>query len=170
MTSSHIRRRAFGLLLVASLAAACGGSAATAGSGASGSPAATSAGSSSSTIEVSGEAKGTISKPGGCGKAISDEASWEVTFQTDDGGWMLDATIEGTREPGTYQTGFHTPGAVSILLFQGGGGTSFDSATGSGSITVDDGGDSGSIDVTVTDRETGKTAKAVGGWTCESWD
>lgn len=168
MTPSHIRRRALGLFLVASLAAACGGTAATAGSGASGSAAATSAGNSSSTIEITGAATGTISAPGSCGPAISDDKSLNVIFQTDDGGWMLDATIEGTLEPGTYQTGFHAPGAASILLFQGSGGTSFDSATGSGSITVDGGGDSGSIDVTVTDRETGKTAMAVGGWTCES--
>ena len=150
------------------MSAACGGGAATAGSGASGSPAAIDTATSSGTIEISGAATGTISEPGGCGPAISDDKSWNVIFQTDDGGWMLDATIEGTLEPGTYQTGFHTPGAVSILLYQGGGGTSFDSATGSGSITVDGGGDSGSIDVTVTDRETGKTAKAVGGWTCET--
>jgi hypothetical protein len=169
MTPSHPHRRVAGILLIASLAIACGGG----GGGASGSPAAgasaaTSAGNSSSTIEISGAATGTISQPGGCGKAVSDETSWEVSFQTDDGGWMLDATIEGTLKPGTYQTGFHTPGAVSVLLYQGGGGTSFDSATGSGSITVDGGGDSGSIDVTVTDRESGKTAKAVGGWTCET--
>ena len=167
MTPSHILRHAVGLFLVASLATACAGSASTAGSGASGSAVATDV-SSSATIAISGAASGEISAAGSCGPAISDDQSWNVIFQTDDGDWMLDATIEGTLEPGTYQTGFHTPGAVSILLYQGGGGTSFDSATGSGSITVDGGGDSGSIDVNVTDRESGKTAKAVGGWTCET--
>jgi hypothetical protein len=168
MTPSHFRRCALVLFLIASFVTACGGSASSAAPGASGSAAATSAGSSSSTIEVTGAATGTISQPGSCGPDIGDDKSLNVIFQTDDGGWMLDATIEGTLEPGTYQTGFHTPGAVSILLYQGGGGTSFDSATGSGSFTVDGGGDSGSIDVTVTDRETGDTAKAVGGWTCET--
>ena len=125
---------------------------------------------SSSAIEISGAATGKISKPGGCGKAISDDKSWEVTFATDKPGWMLDATIEGTLEPGTYPTGFHTDGAATVLLYQGSGGTSFDSSTGSGTITVDDGGDSGSIDVTVADATTGKTAHAVGGWTCENRD
>ncbi len=169
MSPSHTRRRALGLFLVASLATACGGTASTEGSEASGSADATDA-SSSSTIVISGAATGEISEPGGCGKAISDPKSWEVTFSTDEPGWMLDATIEGTLEPGTYQTGFHTAGEVTVLLYEGGGGTSFDTSAGSGSITVDGGADSGSIDVTVTDPKTGKTAKAVGSWTCENWD
>jgi hypothetical protein len=166
MTSSHDRRFAAGLLLIACLAAACGNG----GGAASGSPDATDAESSGSTISITGGATGEISEPGGCGKAISDPKSWEVTFATDEPGWMLDTTIEGTLEPGTYQTGFHEAGAVTVLLYEGNGGTSFDSSSGSGSVTVDGGGDSGSIDVTVTDATSGKTARAVGGWTCENWD
>jgi hypothetical protein len=168
MPSSRTVRRAAGFLLSASLVVACGGAAT-----ASGPPAVTAqtgGGGSSSTIEISGGATGKISKPGGCGKAIGDDKSWEVTFATDKPGWTPDVTIEGTLEPGTYSTGFHTDGAATVLLYQGSGGTAFDSSTGSGTITVDDAGDSGSIDVTVADATTGKTAHAVGGWTCENWD
>jgi hypothetical protein len=168
MTSGHILRRAAAPLAIATLLAACSGGGG-GGTTTFGSPAPTDP-STSSTIELSGGATGTISQPGGCGKAVSDEGSWEVTFQTDKPGWMLDATIEGTKQPGTYQVGFHTDGAVTVLLYEGGGGTSFDSSAGSGSITVDGGSESGSLDVTVTDPTTGTTARAVGGWTCENWD
>ena len=166
MPSTRILPRAAVLLTLATLIlASCGGS------GSSGaSPAGPTDAASSDSIAISGGATGTVTKPGGCGKAISDDKSWEVTFSTDEPGWMLDATIEGTREPGTYQVGFHADGAVTVLLYEGSGGTSFDSSAGSGSITVDGGGDSGSIDVTVTDSTTGTTARAVGGWTCENWD
>lgn len=161
MSSSRTYRRVAGLLVIASLVVACGATA-------SDPPEAT--GADASTITISGGATGQIGQPGGCGKAVSDAASWEVTFATDKPGWMLDATIEGTREPGTYPTGFHKSGAVTVLLYQGSGDTSYDSSAGTGSITVDEGADSGSIDVTVTDATTGKTARAVGGWTCENWD
>ncbi len=165
MPTSRPILRAAALVTLASLIFACGGT----GSSATG-PAGPTDAASSDSIAISGGATGKISKPGGCGKAISDEKSWEVTFATDKPGWMLDAVIEGTLEPGTYQTGFHADGAATILLYEGSGGTSFDSSAGSGSITVDGGGDSGSIDVTVTDSTTGTTARAVGGWTCENWD
>ncbi len=56
-----------------------------------------------------------FSKPGGCGKDIPD-ARWEVTLATDEPGWMLDATIQGTREAGTYTIGFHAARAATILL------------------------------------------------------
>jgi hypothetical protein len=167
MTSGHILRRAAAPLAISTLLAACSGGGG--GSTTSGSPAPTDP-STSSTIALSGGATGTISQPGGCGKASGDEKSWEVTFATDKPGWMLDATIEGTRKPGTYQVGFHVDGSVTVLLYKGNGGTSFDSSAGSGSITVDGGADSGSIDVTVTDPKSGTTAQAVGGWTCENWD
>ena len=167
MTADHSLRRVIGLVAVVAWVAACSGGGG--GSSTSGSPAPTDA-STASAITLSGGATGTISQPGGCGKAINDEGSWEVTFQTDKPGWMLDATIEGTKEPGTYQVGFHADGAVTILLYEGGGGTSFDSSAGSGSVTVDGGSESGSLDVTVTDPTTGTTARAVGGWTCENWD
>ena len=167
MTSGHILRRVAAPLAIATLLAAC--SSGGGGTTTSGSPAPTDA-STASAITLSGGATGTISQPGGCGKAADDAKSWEVTFETDKPGWMLDATIEGTKEPGTYQVGFHTDGAVTVLLYEGGGGTSFDSSAGSGSVTVDGGADSGSIDVTVTDPTTGTTARAVGGWTCENWD
>ncbi len=165
MSSTRIRLRvAGGLLLVASLVVACE----SLGLGASDPPDET--GASASTIDVSGGATGRISEPGDCGKATDDDASWQVIFETDDPGWTLDATIVGTREPGTYPTGFDTPGAATILLDQEGSSTSFDSSSGSGSITVDEAGDSGSIDVTLTDATTGKTVRAVGGWTCVSRD
>jgi hypothetical protein len=166
MTPRHILSQAAALLAIATLLAACsgGGSAAT-----SGSPGPTDA-STASAITLSGGATGTISQPGGCGKASGDATSWEVTLETDKPGWMLDATIEGTLKPGTYQVGFHTDGAATVLLYKGGGGTSFDSSAGSGSVTVDGGSESGSLDVTVTDPKTGTTARAVGGWTCENWD
>jgi hypothetical protein len=167
MTTGHILRRAAGLLLGAATLVACSGGGGT--TAAPGSPAPTDP-STSSAITLSGGATGTISQPGGCGKAISDDKGWEVTLQTDKPGWMLDATIEGTQKPGTYQVGFHTDGAATVLLYEGNGGTSFDSSAGSGSITVDGGADSGSIDVTVTDPKTGTTARAVGGWTCDNWD
>lgn len=163
MTSSRARRHLAGLLAIASLVAACGAT-----DEASDPPDTT--GPDASTITISDGATGRISEPGGCGKAVSDDKSWEVTFATDKPGWMLDATIEGTREPGTYPTGFHKAGAVTVLLYQGSGGTSYDSSAGTGTITVDEGSDSGSIDVTVTDATTGKTAHAVGGWTCENKD
>lgn len=164
MSSSPAHWRVAGLLVIAALVLACGATA-------DGSDPPDATGADASTITISGSATGRIGKPGGCGKAISDADSWEVTFATDEPGWMLDATVEATKEPGgTYQTGFHKAGAVTVLLYQGSGGTSFDSSTGSGSITVDDGADSGSIDVTVTDATSGKTARAVGGWTCENWD
>ena len=164
MSSTRIRLRVAGLLVIASLVVACEGL----GLGASDPPDET--GASASTIALSGGATGRISEPGDCGKATDDDASWEVIFETDEPGWTLDATIEGTREPGTYPTGFHKAGAVTVLLYQGSGGASFDSSSGSGSITVDEAGDSGSIDATVTDATSGKTARAVGGWTCLSRD
>lgn len=163
MSSSRSLQHLAALLVIASLVVACAATAE-----ASDPPDAT--GADASTITISGGATGRIGQPGGCGKAISDAKSWEVTFATDEPGWILDATVEATKEPGTYQTGFHKEGAVTVLLYQGSGGTSFDSSSGSGSITVDEGADSGSIDVTVTDPTSGKTARAVGGWTCENWD
>ncbi len=167
MTSRHILRQAAAPLAIATLLAACSGGGG--GAATSGSPGPTDA-STASAITLSGGATGTISQPGGCGKAAGDAKSWEITLETDKPGWMLDATIEGTLKPGTYQVGFHTDGAATVLLYKGGGGTSFDSSTGSGSVTVDGGSESGSLDVTVTDPTTGTTARAVGGWTCENWD
>lgn len=163
MPSNRARWRAAGVLVIASLLVGCDAIAE-----ASDPPETT--GPDASTISISGGATGRISEPGGCGEAASDDKSWEVTFATDEPGWMLDATIEGTKEPGTYSAGFHKAGAVTVLLYQGSGGTSYDSSAGTGTITVDEGSESGSIDVILTDPTNGKTAHVVGGWTCENKD
>ena len=125
---------------------------------------------SSSAIEISGAATGKISKPGGCGKAIRDDSGWEVTFATDKPGWMLDATIEGDEGAWHVSDRFPSGGRRDGPALSGGAAASYDSSAGTGSITVDEGANSGSIDATVTDATTGKTARAVGGWTWENWD
>ncbi len=122
---------------------------------------------SSTVVTLSGGVTGTINEPGGCGEGISDAASWEGLFQTVDGAWTLDITLEGTMAPGTYETGWHDAGKASVWIFQGGGGASYEGAAGSGTVTLDADSQTGSIDVTLTNAADGSTTDVSGGWICE---
>jgi hypothetical protein len=150
------------ILLVTIIASACGGSTPAGTSGAVGSVA-----TSSKVVTLSGGVSGTISQPGGCGEAISDSASWEGMFQTDDGSWMLDITLEGTKTPGTYEAGWHDAGKASVWIYQGGGGATYEAAPGSGTVTLDADSQGGSLDVQLTNAADGSTTDVSGGWTCE---
>jgi hypothetical protein len=162
MTASSSIRRIVAVTSIALLATACGGSTPAGSDGAVGSIA-----TSSNVVTLSGGATGTIGQPGGCGEAMSDAASWEGSFQTDDGAWTLEITLEGTKAPGTYEAGWHDAGKASVWIYQGGGGASYEAAAGSGTVTLDADSQGGSIDAQLTNAADGSTTDVSGGWTCE---
>jgi hypothetical protein len=162
MTVLKTTKRLAAALLVASIAAACGGSTPAGSSGAS--PGASTA---EVKVAISGSQTETITKAGGCGPDVGDAASWNAIFQTDSGKWMLDITIEKSLKAGTYSTGFHDDGKASIMFFEGSGGATYTSG-GEGSVTVDADQKGGSIATTLTNAVDGKTVDLAGHWICES--
>lgn len=148
---------------LAMIVVGCGGSTPTgspAGPAASGAP--------SGVIEISGGQTGTISSPGGCGEDMADASSWNGTFQTDELDWLLDITLEKTLEPGRYPIGDNEAGKATIMLYEGGGGPSYDGVPGAGVVDVEVGTDHGSIDAELKNAADGTTIKVIGAWTCES--
>jgi hypothetical protein len=162
MTPSRFIHRVAALGLLTLIAAACGGASPAGSGGAIGSVA-----TSSKVVTLSGGATGTISRPGGCGDSMGDAASWEGSFQTDDGAWTLDITLEGTKAPGTYEAGWHDAGKASVWIYQGSGGATYEAATGSGTVTLDADSQGGTVDVQLTNATDGSTADVSGAWACE---
>jgi hypothetical protein len=162
MNLSRTMPRVAAISLLVIFAAACFAPGPAGSDGAVGSPA-----TSSPVTTLSGGATGTISEPGGCGEAISDAASWEGLFQTDDGSWTLDITLEGAMAPGTYEAGWHDAGKASVWIFQGGGGATYEGASGSGTVTLNADSQGGTVDVELTSATDGSTTKVAGEWICE---
>ena len=163
MSRTRILARGLGGLLLIAVLAACGGGAAT---GADAGTTATTA--TATAIGISGAQTVAFGETGGCGKALGDEASWGGSFTSPDSEWLLDITIEGTFDAGAYPTADHAPGLATVFLTDGAGRT-FDALVGDGTVVVDAGARSGSIEATLTGAD-GSTVMASGPWTCESWD
>jgi hypothetical protein len=158
MLRTRILARGLGALSLMLVLTACGGAASPSTSG---SPAATA-------IGVTGAQTAAFAETGGCGKALGDDQSWGGSFTSPDSSWLLDLTIEGTFDAGTYTTADHTTGLATVFMTDG-AGTTYDALVGDGTIAVDDGARSGSIDATLTAAD-GSTVVVAGPWQCESWD
>lgn len=156
LRSRSLARGVAALALIASFAA-CGG----------GTPAG-SDGAASMAIGVSGAQTVSFETTGGCGKALGDDASWGGMFTSPDSAWLLDITLEGTFDGGTYATADHEPGQATVFLTNGAGST-YDAMAGAGTVIVDAGARGGSIEATLTASD-GSTVEVDGPWTCESWD
>jgi len=159
MLRTRILARGLGGLLLISVLAACGGGSATGSDGAA---------TAATAIGISGAETVAFGEAGGCGKALGDDASWGGMFTSPDSAWLLDITIEGTFDAGTYATADHTEGLATVFMTDG-AGTTFDALVGDGTVIVDEGARSGSIEATLTGAD-GTTVVASGPWTCESWD
>jgi opacity protein-like surface antigen len=79
--------------------------------------------------------------------------------------WMLSIDIEDYAGAGEYETTDDAPGKASIHLSDG-AGTAYDAGPDAGTFTVEDGDEWGSIDVTLTNSETGETVTVQGTFVC----
>ena len=134
LRSRSLARSLAALALIASLAA-CGG----------GAPAGTDGGAATMAVGVSGAQTVSFETTGGCGKALGDDASWGGMFTSPDSAWLLDITVEGTFDGGTYATADQ----ATVFLTNGAGST-YDAMAGAGTVIVDAGARSGSIEATLT--------------------
>jgi hypothetical protein len=171
---TSIARRSTSVSILIIALAACGSSAADptdgAASGAAGATKGAGAGAPAGTtaVAVTGAQTVTFDVAGGCGKALGDETSWGGSITTGDGQWLLDITLEGTFEPGTYPTGDHQADHATVFMTDGDGST-YDAMFEAGEVTLHEGALSGSIDATLTAAD-GSQVTVAGPWTCESWD
>ncbi len=99
LRSRSLARSLAALALIASLAA-CGG----------GAPAGSDGAAATMAVGVSGAQTVSFDETGGCGKSLGDDASWGGMFTSPDSAWLLDITVEGTFDGGTYTTADHQPG------------------------------------------------------------
>jgi hypothetical protein len=172
---TSIARRSTRVSILILALAACGTSAAdptagTASGAAGGTDAAGTAAPAGTTtaVAVTGAQTVTFDVDGGCGKALGDDTSWGGSITTGDGQWLLDITLEGTFEPGTYRTGDHEADHATVFMTDGAGST-YDALFEAGEVTLDEGALSGSIDATLTAAD-GNQVTIAGPWRCESWD
>ena len=183
-----MRARPFALALVATLTiaiAACGGAnpapATGAASSASGSNPAPSAAVASpeaavaavteagaSAITLTGAMETSITEPALCGLDNIMQEDFKVAANTaDDDFWMFRVIVNNFDRtgPGTYETGDNV-GRASVKLSDG-MLNSFDADGDSGTVTIDDSLTSGSIEVTLTNADTGETVNLSGTFGCE---
>ena len=186
-----MRARPIALTLVATLTiviAACGGSNAAPATGAASSvtgsnpaPAADSGTSAVSTpeataaaaegasaITITGAMETAISEAALCGLDNIMQEDFKVAANTaDDDFWMFRVAVNNFDRtgPGTYETGDNV-GRASVKLTDG-MLNSFDADGDSGTVTIDDGLTSGSIEATLTNDDTGETVTLSGTFGCE---
>jgi hypothetical protein len=91
---------------------------------------------------------------------LSDDFDYEADTM-----WMLAIAVEDYAGAGTYETTDDAPGKASIHLSDG-MGISYDAGPDAGTFTVKDGDEWGSIDVTLTNAETGETVSVQGTFVC----
>ncbi|HET9344539.1 MAG TPA: hypothetical protein VFO05_02460, partial [Candidatus Limnocylindrales bacterium] len=91
---------------------------------------------------------------------LSDDFDYEADTM-----WMLSIDVEDYAGAGAYETTDDAPGKASIHLSDG-MGISFDAGPDAGTFTVDDGDEWGSIDVTLTNGDTGETVTVQGTFVC----
>ena len=166
---TSIARRSTSVSILILALAACGSSSSDPTDGAASAAAGTTVPAGTTTaVAVTGAQTATFDVDGGCGKALGDETSWGGSITTGDGQWLLDITLEGTFEPGTYPTADHEADHATAFMTNGAGST-YDALFEAGEVTLDEGGLSGSIDATMT-AEDGSQVTVAGPWRCESWD
>jgi hypothetical protein len=119
-------------------------------------------------VGVSGAETLTISEPGGCGPHDFEPGAWNGMFSTDGSEpWLLDVTIVTFEAPKVYETSAQDESGKASIFLTNGAGTTYDSTDGSGAFTIEEGGLSGSLDITLTNAEDGSTVNVAGGFTCE---
>ena len=91
---------------------------------------------------------------------LSDDFDYEADTM-----WMLSIDVEDYAGAGAYETTDDAPGKASIHLSDG-AGTSYDAGPDAGAFTVEDGDEHGSIDVTLTNSDTGETVTVQGTFVC----
>jgi hypothetical protein len=182
-----MRARPFALALVATLTivvAACGGSNAAPPTGAASSAAgsnpapsaetatspeataATEAG--ASAITLTGAMETSITEAALCGLDNIMGEDFKVAANTDeDDFWMFRVIVNNFDRtgPGTYETGDNV-GRATVKLSDG-MLHSFDADGDSGTVTIDEGLTSGSIEATLTNEDTGETVTLSGTFGCE---
>jgi hypothetical protein len=120
-------------------------------------------------IEISGdETNLIISDPGGCGPHAFEPGAWNAMFTTDgDEPWLLDVTIVTFEAPKVYETSAQDASGMASIFLTNGAGTTYESGDGMGTFTVEGGGLSGSLDLTLSNADDGSTVSVRGGFSCE---
>ena len=119
-----------------------------------------------SAITITGARQTAITGTGFCIMDTFSGEDFELSFETDeDDFWMLDVSIRKFAGPATYETAQSSVGKATIFLTDG-LGHSFDAAGGDGTITVAPDALGGTLDVSMTNDDTGERIHAVGSWTC----
>lgn len=120
-------------------------------------------------IEVIGdETNLTISGPGACGPHEFEPGAWKGMFSSDGNEpWLLDVTIVSFEAPKVYETSANDESGMASIFLTNGAGTTYESSDGMGGFTIDEGGLSGFLDVTLTNAEDHSTVGVRGSFTCE---
>ncbi|HLF44226.1 MAG TPA: hypothetical protein VJA46_11980 [Acidimicrobiia bacterium] len=119
-------------------------------------------------VEVSGAETLTIFEPGGCGPHAFEPGAWNGMFSTDGSEpWLLDVTIVTFEAPKVYETSAQDESGKASIFLTNGAGTTYETTDGTGIFAVDEGGLSGSLDITLTNADDGSTVSLNGSFTCE---
>ena len=119
-------------------------------------------------VGVTGAETLTISEPGGCGPHDFEPGAWNGMFSTDgDEPWLLDVTIVTFEAPKVYETAAEDESGMASIFLTNGAGTTYESSDGMGTFTIEEGGLSGSLDITLTNAEDGSSVNVAGEFSCE---
>ncbi|MEX1125757.1 MAG: hypothetical protein WD895_06975 [Acidimicrobiia bacterium] len=119
-------------------------------------------------VEISGAQTLTISEPGGCGPHDFEPGAWNGMFSTDGSEpWLLDVTIVTFEAPKVYETSVEDESGKASIFLTNGAGTTYETTDGTGIFAIDEGGLSGSLDITLTNTDDDSTVSLNGSFTCE---
>jgi hypothetical protein len=128
-----------------------------------------------SDVVISGDLASRVSGPGTCGLDAFTGEDWSAAFDNTGGDfdyetdelWILSLDINQYPGAGTFAaTKGSTVGKAEIRLSNG-MLKSYESKPGGGSLTIDAGDRSGSIEATLNDSDSGATVTVKGSWACE---